>query len=265
MDNLDFSPIDGLRRGAKNAPDAMKGISNAINELRKTISDGQDGYEFMKRRLMEKYSISEAQAITVLKGQGVQRVITILAEENGLIDKASKWAITEAIYSAKEAEKRANEQNEKYLDAKRKLRPVEEERNELSKEQRELEESRREFEESKAEWQEKYEAQKREIQELQQLETAEARDRVRMAMIFKENVDGSQRSPQNQTVYIAGLASILANSPIWGQTRTKENSPEDPGKVPFTEGENTKSPFTGGKIFPAKTRGMPPKSTRTKD
>lgn len=155
------------------------------------------GMQLLASRLVEKYGMTGKAAEQALKGSTIQRVLEILAEESGIVERI-------ALDSLRIREKAVEE----------KARDAESERTKAaylySKAQDKQMQAQRALDELEAIF-----------NELRNYETAEARDRVRLLQLFKDSVD--VKSPQNNTAFIAGCASILSGKPAWPDvTKAKE-------------------------------------------
>ena len=154
--------------------------------------------ELLKEKMMEYYGMTENAARNMLSSKTASKILEVLASEAGFIEKL---AFTKAEEEAALLEAKATN---------------------LRIAQEEVESSDREYREDKvavAKLRSKYEADLKDLQntksDLLQMETADARDKIRMYERYKADTAGLEMTPQNQTAYIFGLASILSGMPIW--------------------------------------------------
>ena len=139
-----------------------------------------DWKETLKEKLVEKYGIKEYIARQKVNSDFAKMFIEIVEDEIGFIEKLAKQKFEQEKNEFKQLRKL-------YIDADNKLVD-------------------REFAVKRYE---------NIIKQFEQCETPELRDRLRAYKIFKE--DARPESNENNSVYIAGLASILSGVPVWGQ------------------------------------------------
>lgn len=146
------------------------------------------GKDALIQKIVDVCGVSQQIAKNAVESVSVQRVITALASEQGLLDKVVIESIEqrEADVSAREHE-------------------VHRERVYLENKERELEIWRKDLTE--------YGKRLEQLEyNLKQFESNEMRDRVRLLEIYKETVD--VETSQNNTYYIAGCAAILSGQQI---------------------------------------------------
>lgn len=144
----------------------------------------------LKQKLMENYGMSAKEADYAINKRYTSMVLETLMKENGLLEQLVVPFVKKCESDMREAQNEARDirarirhrecvlvENEKKLEAERK------EIEALAQELKGLQEN------------------------LTEAETPEMRDRLRAYNIFKQDV--KLKTPQNNSVYIAGLASIL--------------------------------------------------------
>lgn len=146
------------------------------------------GKEALIQRYQERFGVTQAAATSSINSNGVQRVLTILAEEQGLL---SKVVSDEIERKTREAQSLMTQAQEREATAREKIKEADWTREELYEQ---LQKSKSMYE------------------SLQSVETVEAKDRVRLLQIYKDTVD--VQTPQNNTAFIAGCAAILSGTQI---------------------------------------------------
>lgn len=154
------------------------------------------GMDILTHRISERYSLSLGNARQMVNSNAASHIIETLANEAGLLDEVVKMNLESRERHCRESANWVQEEKEKIRQEKIKN---EDEKFRLGNEKIELEKKRRELEQLEA--------------KLKTCETPEARDRMRLYEIFKSDVE--LETPQNNSVYIAGLASILIGQPVW--------------------------------------------------
>lgn len=155
------------------------------------------GLDCLKQKLMENYKLTEKQAEQAVGLTNVHRILETLAMEEGLLEKV-------AVEDIRRREEDIARRERELANAKSRFynHEIREAREKLREEEYQ---HRKEFDRLKD--LERLEAQ------IAALETPEAKDRLRMYEMFKQDV--YVQTPQNNSVYIAGLASILTGTAIW--------------------------------------------------
>lgn len=141
----------------------------------------------LEQKLMERYGLSQKQANNAVCTTSARRIIEVFAEESGLLERS----VVSMVESANNEILRAEIMKK---DAKEQAKQNEQTRKNLLMEREKLNEEKKAFKILR--------------DDLLSVETAEAKDRIRLLEIFKKNV--SVHTPQNNTAFIAGCAAILA-------------------------------------------------------
>lgn len=155
----------------------------------------EKGSQVVIEALMQEYGLTRKAAEHSFNTESVQRIITIFGKNMGILQEV----VLEQLV------RREREATEKLEQARTIERENEKQRKEMAR--REVMNERR-----GREAQALLEEANKFREELRQVETPEARDKLRLLEIFKDNSD--IRTPQNNTMFIAGCAAILSGTPV---------------------------------------------------
>lgn len=156
------------------------------------------GYEVLRQRLQRRYRLSEKEAERIIKSPSINKVLAVFAEEQDLVNKVRLDNLEFREHELQERQKSLDRYENEIRNREYKCRDAYSKVDEVKfEEMKRLEE----IEATKAKLEEEHKA-------LREVETAEARDRLRMFQIFKEAVN--IETPQNNTAFIAGCAIILS-------------------------------------------------------
>lgn len=151
------------------------------------------GMEVLEQEFITRYHLTPNAAKSALSGITVTRVLEIFAEKMDVISEAALCSLHDREEAVQKAEMKIIDTKEELAQRGGKIRRLESEAADRLKA----------AEEKESEYQ----------NNIRNVETAEARDRLRLLEIFKQNVE--IETPQNNSVYIAGVASILSGTSVF--------------------------------------------------
>lgn len=155
---------------------------------------------------MTEFGLSRGNAVQTFNSAGVQRIIAIFGKEMGIVEDVAR----------EQLENRERIAQEKLNEAERIRLANYRKENDLSNREAEIKRLERKaqtiIKDAKEEADKVREEASKVREEMERVETPEARDRLRLLAIFKNTVD--VQTPQNNTMFIAGCASILSGASV---------------------------------------------------
>lgn len=154
------------------------------------------GIELLEQQIADRYGVKKASVHNSMQTTTARRIIETMALNLDLVSDAVLSSITEREEAVEAREAELTIKSRQLMHAQCDADNL------YSKAQRMMKEA-----------EEKEQATQQILDSICQAETPEARDRLRLLEIFKQSVE--IETPQNNSVYIAGMASILSGTPVF--------------------------------------------------